>query len=123
PLTMDELQNDCLSYLTYKGHPMKSSRLFAGHEHTLQVERLSAYFQKDKDYFQTLSFNPGIVNALQIKIDASLVNRPISLLTPSAFTKREIAGFQSFEEAYHRLLMDIMDQQKDSTTRIISGSV
>ena len=55
------------------------------------------------------------------KNEASLVNRPISLLTPSVFAEREISGFQNFEEAYHRLLMDIMDQQKDSTTRIMSG--
>ena len=123
PLTMDELQNDCLCYLTYKGHPMKSSRLFAGHEHALQVERLSIYFQKARDYFHTLSFNPGIVNGLEIKNQTSLVNRPASLLTPSVFAEREISGFQSFEEAYHRLVMDIMDQQKDSTTRIMSGPV
>ncbi|MFD2144567.1 FGGY family carbohydrate kinase [Mucilaginibacter antarcticus] len=32
PLTAEELQQDCLNYIQYKGKPVKASRLFTGHE-------------------------------------------------------------------------------------------
>src|SRR5262249_35165320 len=32
PLTVAELQHDCLCYISYQGKPMKASRLFAGYE-------------------------------------------------------------------------------------------
>jgi L-fuculokinase len=122
PLTITELQNDCLCYLTYKGSPLKSSRLFAGNEHSLQVEKLSEYFQKDKAYFQSVSFDPGVVAKLQNK-EVPLFIAPASGATVSVFAQRDISGFQSFEEAYHRLQMDIMDQQIESTKWILSDSV
>lgn len=36
PLTFDELRNDCLCYMHYKGKPVKASRFFGGNEHEVQ---------------------------------------------------------------------------------------
>src|SRR5258708_25986745 len=46
PLTVAELQKDCLCYMSYRGRPVKSSPLFAGYEHEQQVKRLGAHFHK-----------------------------------------------------------------------------
>jgi hypothetical protein len=67
PLTMAELQNDCLSYMTFRGRPMKASRLFAGYEHEQQVVKLAAWFQKDKDAYSRVDFNPETVALLKNK--------------------------------------------------------
>ena len=40
PLTGNELEKDCLCYLSFKGKPVKSSRLFAGHEHEMAIRDL-----------------------------------------------------------------------------------
>jgi sugar (pentulose or hexulose) kinase len=44
PLTAEELQQDCLCYLTREGKPVKASRLFAGHEHDEAVKKIAADF-------------------------------------------------------------------------------
>jgi glycerol kinase len=40
-------------------------------------------------------------------------------VTASVFGQRELAVFASFEQAYHCLLMDIMDQQAGSTRLVL----
>jgi Sugar (pentulose and hexulose) kinases len=119
PLKIAELQNDCLCYLTFKGRPMKASRLFAGYEHEQQVERLSEYFQKDKNHYHGVSYDPDMVMHLKAENIHSSFNRSVSMVSASVFVQRELANFKNFEEAYHRLLMDIMDQQLKSTKLIL----
>ncbi|MES1219157.1 MAG: FGGY family carbohydrate kinase, partial [Bacteroidota bacterium] len=67
PLTDDELQHDCLCYLTYQGNAVKASRLFAGNEHEQQTKRLSAYFKKPNDYFTTVQCDIALFNKLKEK--------------------------------------------------------
>ncbi|HEY0740484.1 MAG TPA: FGGY family carbohydrate kinase [Chryseosolibacter sp.] len=55
PLTIDELQQDCLSYLTFSGKPVKASRLFAGHEHEEQVLALAEKYSVRSEYFLHLT--------------------------------------------------------------------
>src|SRR5450432_3809863 len=123
PLTIAELQNDCLCYLTFKGRPMKSSRLFAGFEHEQQVKKLTVYFQKNNNAFHSVAYDPEIVSSLKAKNDLPVFERPASPIGASAFAQRDFSGFTSFEEAYHRLMMDIMDQQLNSTKLILSDAV
>jgi L-fuculokinase len=121
PLTIAELQNDCLCYMTFRGRPMKSSRLFAGYEHEQQVEKLACHFQKDKNFYQSIAYNPQTVLNLKIK-NNDLVFRPAELLvSASVFAQRDLSLFNNIEEAYHQLLMDIMDQQLTSTKLIMPG--
>ena len=54
PLTTEELNQDCLCYLSFTGQPVKASRLFAGHEHDLKVKALSEKFNVRPEYFQNL---------------------------------------------------------------------
>jgi sugar (pentulose or hexulose) kinase len=44
PLTVAELHQDCLNYLTYKGQPVKASRLFLGKEHEEGTKQLAVQF-------------------------------------------------------------------------------
>jgi sugar (pentulose or hexulose) kinase len=123
PLTSSELQQDCLCYLSFRGSPVKASRLFAGYEHDRQVERLATYFQKDKNLHQTVVFDPGMVSQLQTVTEPVFLQQIPALLSHSVFAQRDLSGFDSFEMAYHRLLMDIMDQQLVSTRLILSDAV
>jgi len=40
PLTVDELNQDTLCYLSYTGQPIKASRLFAGKKHEVELQKL-----------------------------------------------------------------------------------
>ena len=137
PLTVAELQKDCLCYMSYQGSPVKASRLFAGYEHEQQVRRLADHFQLSAAYAAGVDFDAGMVEALR----AREVVAPVGLgsagggvaatgvgstagagVSASVFGRRELTAFESFEQAYHRLLMDIMEQQVASTQLVLEGT-
>ena len=122
PLTLPELQQDCLCYMSYQGRPVKASRLFAGYDHEQQVRRLTDHFQRPFEAVQTVRFDPACVESLGPP-DAS---RPgeVRPVMASEFGQRDLSAFKRFEEAYHCLMMDIMRQQETSARLVMDdGSI
>ena len=117
PLTVDELQQDCLCYLEYQRRPVKASRLFAGNEHEIQTKRIAAHFQVQEDFYTTVSFEQDIYRQLCLSEEktSTAVN-----LQSSAFVNRDLSAFSSLSEAYHQLIFDIMKQQQHSTSLVLS---
>jgi sugar (pentulose or hexulose) kinase len=107
-LTKQELDQDCLCYLSYEGKPVKASRLFAGYEHEHQVRRLASFFNKPYNYFELLT------------CDTSLLPSPAT--NKMTFGERKLSGFKNYEEAYHQLISDIVDQQIRSTDLVLTGT-
>lgn len=99
PLTVAELQKDCLCYISYQGRPVKASRLFAGFRHEQEVKKLAAHWNKDPQYANSVTYDASIV---------SLVH--------------ESSVDDNFEQAYHRLIMDIMKEQAASTRLVLEGT-
>lgn len=121
-LTPEELEQDCLCYLTYQGRPVKAARLFAGNEHEQQVRRLSEYYQTPVNYYQQIAFDPAIFAHLQA---TAVKEAPLSgkdLLQASRFAHRSLSDFTSYEIAYHQLIMDLMEQQQHSTALVTTGT-
>lgn len=123
PLKVEELKNDCLCYLSYKGNPVKASRLFAGNEHEQQVKRLAAHYQKEPDYYKTVKADPVFLE--KYKTDyASLKEAPAGTLPgESVFPGRDLSDFSSYEEAYHLLVADIMALQVRSSWLVMKNTV
>jgi L-fuculokinase len=48
PLTIEELKEDVLCFLTFEGKPIKAARLFLGREHDEEVEKLAKKYKIDK---------------------------------------------------------------------------
>ena len=122
PLTVAELQRDCLCYMSYQGRPVKASRLFAGYEHEQQVQRLAEHFHTSASRAATMNFDQTCITrlrALQDATDIATDGADIKPITASAFRQRTLADFSSFEEAYHQLMLDIMDQQVNSTRLVL----
>ena len=120
PLTDDELKQDCLCYLSYKGSPVKASRLFAGYEHEQQTKRLATHFEKGNENYVNVQYNLDIVD----KIDRDYNSDPSTGQLPGAsvFEKRELADFENYDEAYHQLIADIIHQQVKSTALVLKGT-
>ncbi len=116
PLTDAELANDCLCYMGYKGTPVKASRLFAGNEHELQVKRIASYFNVNTSIFKTIEYDAAIVSKIRLN-----KNRQDTLVSrhSSAFSVKEISQFDNYVQAYHQLMLDIMDQQYQSTNMVL----
>jgi sugar (pentulose or hexulose) kinase len=97
PLTVAELQKDCLCYMSYQGRPVKASRLFAGYEHEQRVRQLADRFHKDPGYAATVAYDGSCIDSLRKGMEAD----------------------DSFETAYHRLMMDILSKQVESTQLVL----
>jgi len=120
-LTEEELKQDCLCYLEYRGSRVKASRLFAGHEHERQVKRLAEYFGLPPDHYKAIAFDPGIINALNSRPESEFTI-PGLLMRESRFAKRAVSGLNDFKTAYHQLMVDLVGEQVLSTKLVLEGT-
>jgi sugar (pentulose or hexulose) kinase len=116
-----ELDQDCLCYLSYEGKPVKASRLFAGYEHEQQVKRLSEHFRKPADYYATINADTSLLKRTK-QGKKELIIKESAMVGQSAFAKRKLDSFGSYEEAYHQLIADIIIQQVRSTNIVLKGT-
>ncbi|MGB4400075.1 MAG: FGGY family carbohydrate kinase [Daejeonella sp.] len=124
PLTPQELKNNCLSHLSFRGKSVKASRMFAGFEHDQQVKRIADYFKVNSILFKTLEFDSEIIAKLEAEGHQKYPSlNPDPLPKVSAFQQRELADFENAAIAYHQLIADLIHLQYTSTQQIISGTV
>lgn len=116
PLSEEELQQDCLFYLTYSGTAVKASRLFAGHMHELQVKRISDYFSVSSAMFRSMRIDWSIVQAL--RKDLSVKGSSLDV-----FAERALSDFENATIAYHALMMDLVAAQVASTLLVMGEQV
>ena len=110
PLTVEELNQDCLCYLTYKGKPVKASRLFAGNEHEQQVKRLAEHFKMPVQFYKQVEYDPTIAARFEADIDKA-----------GSFDKIELSQFENYSVAYHFFMAKIIQQQFSSTQLVMKG--
>ncbi len=118
-LTIEELRKDCLCYLDIKGKPVKASRLFAGHEHEVQVKRIAQHFNIGDEFFKGIGVDYDIV--VRRKSTAKMTSQDSTgpIVYESRFASRDISSFSSPTEAYHQLMIDIVDDQVLSTQLVL----
>ena len=104
PLTPEELAQDCLCYLTFRGKPVKASRLFAGYEHDQAVKRIAAQHGVSEDFYLTnqlseswklsesyLDFMRQLVEKQAVSTKLVLQNTPVRhIFVDGGFSKNEI---------------------------------
>ncbi|MBK8279695.1 MAG: hypothetical protein IPK94_06100 [Saprospiraceae bacterium] len=112
PLTSEELDQDTLCYITYKGQYVKASRLFLGHEHQEQVDRLCTHFGSGQKKIGSIEYNPGYLSALIQLPETSYIGS--NGLMVSGFDSRNLRDYKDFESAYHVLIHDLVSLQVKS---------
>jgi len=125
PLTFEELQYDCLCFLSFQQKPVKASRLFAGYEHEVQTKRIAAHFDTPEDYYKTVAYSADIITKLnnkEVEITPSEGKDKYILLKNSPFKDRDLSELENYEEAYHQLMLDIVSQQLVSTELVVHNS-
>jgi sugar (pentulose or hexulose) kinase len=115
PLTKFELTQDCLSYMTFTGKPIKASRLFAGFEHEQQVKRIAAHYNQAVGKYKTVKFDRAIIKKF-------LPDKPLHLYFNSLgfdyfdFAKEDLNRFKNDIEAYHYFIYTLIFKQFLSTS-------
>ncbi len=115
PLTVEELKQDCLCYLHYQGKPVKASRLFAGQAHEDGVKRIADHFNQNAIKYRSIEFNPELIAVLKKNNEAEGGLK-------IGFDARDLSSFETDEEAYHQLMLDIINCQVKSTQLVLNGS-
>jgi L-fuculokinase len=125
-LSVSELQRDCLNYLTIAGKPVKSSRLFLGHELSHQLQMLNRLFDKDNDYYKKIELNKSFQRALEEGVVQDLyypetIENKTILDDVFYFRKWDASACSSYEEAYHHVMWGLVRLQVASI-RLALGS-
>lgn len=122
PLTSKELKSDCLCYISYKGKPVKASRLFAGNEHEQQSARIAAHFNTAPDFYKEVTHNSVTLAKLQKASKDNGFVADWDNLATSEFANRDLSSFIDADEAYHQLMIDIVNLQAVSTNMVVKGT-
>ena len=110
-LTSDELKVDCLNYFQYQGRPVKASRFFLGNIHDNQCIRISKYFNQDLLKYKSLEFDLHLINNFK-------ENKALTL----SFDTIDLSIFSNYEEAYHALMIFLVNKQIGSTILVLRNS-
>jgi sugar (pentulose or hexulose) kinase len=119
PLSVAELQEDCLCYISYQGNPIKASRIFSGYHHEMEVKRISHHFKKPVNYYTSIAFSPATILSLRLENYEIPPNRSPG---ESLFHARDLTIFKNYEEAYHHLIIDIIKDQVHAIQLILDGT-
>lgn len=119
-LTAQELKSDCLCYIQYKGKPVKASRVFAGYEHEQQVARIGAHFNQNTSHYKSIRYNSKIISQLLAKNKDQVSNHP-NEAKDSGFNSRSLSDYNSDIEAYHQLMLDMINQQMNAIKLVLDN--
>ena len=121
-LTDHDLHEDCLCYLSYEGKQVKASRIFAGYEHEEQIKQFAEYFSMPVNYYTSVTVDSHLLKKQNRNIGTSKHKSLSCQPARSTFSERSLSDFQSYEEAYHQLITDIVAQQVRSTNLVLRGT-
>jgi sugar (pentulose or hexulose) kinase len=115
-LTAGDLNKDCLSFMSPDGKPVKASRLFLGNEHDYYEKKIATYFGKDASYHKSINFDKKIVQKLLYENNSrkKFIPQTMDVGGYLSFKKSktvDLSLFQSYEEAYHQLNIDLIAMQ------------
>lgn len=120
-LTSDELEKDCLSFLSIQQKPVKSSRLFMGHIHDVNVKRLTELFGISKSSYKKIKLDTALLVNLQQGNPGGLFFKKGM---PEDYIEKSVSrdDFQDFNEAYHQLMIDLSNLSAESLNLIVSAN-
>lgn len=117
-LSEEELKNDCLNYMTINGQPVKAARLFLGNEFNIQLNNLGEYFNAKKGAHLRIKFNEKIFSKLNKNYQRHFAFNSIQIEREQP-KKNNLSSFENYEEAYHQLMMELVEMQEAAAKRAI----
>ena len=127
-LTAEQLNNDCLCFMSYKKNQVKSSLFLLGLPHEVNSKVLTDYFNLPDNAFVNVKLNETLLEELQVKNKGQRIYFKNGIPKDSLDETVDPTQFSSYEEAYHQLIIDLTDinikyvesvtPQKDNTKKI-----
>jgi len=105
-----DLKNDCLNFLRPSGESVKAARLFLGNEYKVQVEKLRSHYTKEEGYHRTMKFDEQLFFKLK-KSSKNYFRLESISKNSNKLSKTNLSKFATYEEAYHQLMIELMELQ------------
>lgn len=126
-LTFEELQNDCLNFLSIHGGTVKASRFFLGYELDHQLEKLNSLFGKHPKYYKDIPCDESILRGILLGDIPARFHPETMAITPlvkEVFPRSDWKpeDYTSFEEAYHQVIWGLARMQSASLKLALGGS-
>lgn len=118
PLTPEQLRKDSLCYMSINQQQVKSSRLFLGHVHDVNVERLNRHFGVVAGHYKTIKTNGDKINRL-LRNSRGKVFFGQGMPADYVDVTADLSHFLTFADAYHQLMLDLVDLCMESIRLII----
>lgn len=108
-LTAEQLDRDCLCYMSITRQPVKSSRLFLGHLHETAVNLIADHFKKPVDFYKKIRADKKLSALLKLKFNNKKVFFKPGPYSPVLKDFIDMYEFNSLEESYHQLMNELCD--------------
>jgi sugar (pentulose or hexulose) kinase len=98
---------------------VKSSRLFLGFIHEVNVERIAKHFSKDTDYFKKVKSDEVLMQSI-LKGEKVFFKTGI----PKDFIDQsvDLSNYKNFEEAYLQLVTDLSRECADAVNLVVPAN-
>lgn len=118
-LTSEQLDKDCLCYMSITRQPVKSSRLFLGNIHENAARKISDHFGIAPDFFKNVRPDRKLIEVCSKACGGKrfyFENEPYSR---KLIDKNDFYIFKTPEEAYHQLMIELVQLTIESIDLII----
>ncbi len=122
-LTKEDISNNCLNYLQVDGKPVRATRFFMGNEYKTQVKKLCEYYKEDPSYHKNVKFDISIYLKLKESNRQFFRFEEMKFENQSKSNQVDLSVFSSFEEAFHQLMIELVQTQVKTTRLAIGKSV
>jgi sugar (pentulose or hexulose) kinase len=118
-LTAEQLDQDCLCYMSINRQPVKSSRLFLGHLHETALAAVCNHFRKPEDHYKKVKPDNNISDCLKAKFAGRKIFFQSDPFSRELKDYIDMYEFISFEEAYHQLMNELGDLTIEAINLVI----
>jgi len=118
-LTVDQLDNDCLCYMSINRQPVKSSRLFLGHLHETALKQICDHFRKPENFYKRIKADDQLSTLLKSKFKREKVFFQTGTDSRELKDNIDMYEFNSSEEAYHQLMNELGDLTIESVNLVL----
>lgn len=118
-LTADQLDHDCLCYMSITRKPVKSSRLFLGHLHEVALGMLNDHFRTQPDYYKTVKPDNRLIDSCRKRSSEERFFFDMLPFSREFKEKLDFFVFKTYEEGYHQLMVELSELTVEAIDLVI----
>lgn len=118
-LTEEDLWSNCINYMRIDGKPVKAARLFLGEEYKFQTTWLAERYGVKPDHHTKVRFDEAVYKSL---VSRFMPCFSFQFLGGVNMSKTTLKSGWTYVEAYHQLMLELVNAQVSSIAAAIGGS-